>query len=271
LLVACCSSLIIMKNFFLIFQKEFRSYFNSPIAFVVITIFLILSGYFFHGIFLNFSTISFQVATNAILARQNNQLNVTEMVVRPFFDIISMVMLIMLPMLTMRMFSEEKKSGTIELLLTYPVKDSEVILGKFAGCMGIFTIMVLLTVPCFILIGLFGEPELGVVLSGYVGLFCMGAAFISLGIFASSITENQIIAAVLSFASLLIFLMMGYSASFASESLGNVLKYLSFMPHMYNSFAKGVLDTEDIIYYVLFTLFCIFLNMRSLESKKWRG
>ncbi len=260
-----------MKNFYLIFQKELRSYFNSPIAFVIITIFLIISGYFFYNIFATFSTISFQAMTNAILARQYNQLNITEMVVRPFFANISLFMLIMLPMLTMRIFSEEKKSGTIELLLTYPVKDSEVILGKFAGCMGIFTIMILLTLPCIFLIELFGEPELGVVVSGYVGLFCMGAAFISLGIFASSITENQIVAAVVSFGFLLIFFMMGYSAGFASESIGDVLKYLSFMPHMYNSFAKGVLDTEDIMYYVLFTLFCIFLNMRSLESKRWRG
>jgi ABC-2 type transport system permease protein len=98
----------------------------------------------------------------------------------------------------------------------------------------------------------------------------MGAAFISLGIFASSITENQIVAAVLSFGSLLIFFMMGYSASFAGESVGSILKYLSFMPHLYN-FAKGVLDTEDIMYYFLFILFCIFLNMRTLESKRWRG
>src|SRR3989338_2363724 len=129
-----------MKNFYLIFQKELRSYFNSPIAFVVITIFLIISGYFFYTIFATFSTISFQVMTNPIMAQQYNQLNITEMVVRPFFANISLFMLIMLPMLTMRIFSEEKKSGTIELLLTYPVKDSEVILGKFAGCMGIFTI-----------------------------------------------------------------------------------------------------------------------------------
>src|SRR3990172_5405219 len=148
-----------MKNFYLIFQKELRSYFNSPIAFVVITIFLIISGYFFYTIFATFSTISFQVMTNPIMAQQYNQLNITEMVVRPFFANISLFMLIM------RIFSEEKKSGTIELLLTYPVKDSEVILGKFAGCMGIFTIMILLTLPCIFLIEWFGEPELGVVVS----------------------------------------------------------------------------------------------------------
>src|SRR3989338_6236723 len=122
-----------MKNFYLIFQKELRSYFNSPIAFVVITIFLIISGYFFYTIFATFSTISFQVMTNPIMAQQYNQLNITEMVVRPFFANISLFMLIMLPMLTMRIFSEEKKSGTKELLLTCPVKDSEVKLGKFAG------------------------------------------------------------------------------------------------------------------------------------------
>ncbi len=259
-----------MKNFYLIFQKELRSYFNSPIAFVVITTFLIISGYFFYTIFATFSTISFQAMTSPIMARQYNQLNVTEMVVRPFFANLSLFMLIMLSMLTMRIFSEEKKSGTIELLLTYPVRDSEVILGKFAGCMGIFSIMVFLTVPCFILIEMFGEPEMGVVLSGYVGLFLMGAAFISLGIFASSVTENQIVAAVVSFCFLLIFFMMGYSAGFASETIGGILKYLSFTPHLDN-FAKGVLDTEDIMYYLLFTLFCIFLNMRSLESKRWRG
>lgn len=259
-----------MRNFYLIFLKELRSYFNSPIAFVVITIFLVLSGYFFYNIFATFSTVSFQVMTQPMLARQSNQLNITEMVVRPLFGNLSLFMLIMLPMLTMRMFSEEKKSGTIELLLTYPVKDSEVILGKFAGCMGIFTIMILLTVPCFMLIAIFGEPEMGVIVSGYVGLFLMGAAFISLGIFASSITENQIVAAVLSFGFLLIFFMMGYSAGFAGESVGSILKYLSFMQHLYN-FAKGVLDTEDIMYYFLFILFCIFLNMRTLESKRWRG
>src|SRR3990172_2990348 len=160
-----------MKNFYLIFQKELRSYFNSPIAFVVITIFLIISGYFFYTIFATFSTISFQVMTNPIMAQQYNQLNITEMVVRPFFGNLSVFMLIMLPMLTMRIFSEEKKSGTIELLLTYPVRDSEVILGKFAGCLGIFTVMLILTLPCFALVLIFGEPEMGVIVSGYFGLF----------------------------------------------------------------------------------------------------
>ncbi|MBI4378841.1 MAG: ABC transporter permease subunit [Nitrospinae bacterium] len=259
-----------MRNFFLIFLKEFRTYFNSSIAFVVITIFLVLSGYFFYNIFATFSTLSFQAMTNPLVAQQFKELSITEMVVRPFFGNLSVFMLIMLPMLTMRIFSEEKKSGTIELLLTYPVRDSEVILGKFAGCLGIFTVMLILTLPCFALVLVFGEPEMGVIVSGYFGLFLMGTAFISLGVFASSLTENQIVAAVVSFGFLLIFFMMGFSAGFASERIGNILKHLSFMPHLSN-FAKGVIDTEDVVYYLLFIFFCIFLNMRSLESKRWRG
>lgn len=259
-----------MRNFFFILTKEIRSYFNSPVAFVVITIFLVLTGNFFYNIFASFSTISFQAQTNPMAASQYGALNVTEYVIRPFFGVVSTVMLIMLPMLTMRVFSEEKKSGTMELLLTYPVRDAEAILGKFAGCMGIFSIMLFLSLPCVILVEFFGDPEWGVIASGYLGLFLMGSAFISLGVFMSSLTENQIVAAVLSFAALLIFYMLGFSVGYVGERMAAVLEYLSFNSHFY-AFAKGVVDTSDALYYLLFTVFFMFLSMRSLESKRWRG
>jgi len=259
-----------MRNFFFILTKEIRSYFNSPVAFVTITIFLMLTGYYFYNIFASFSTISFQAQTNPMVANQYGALNVTEFVIRPFFGVVSIVMLIMLPMLTMRVFSEEKKSGTMELLLTYPVKDAEAILGKFAGCMGIFITMLLMSLPCVLLVDFFGNPEWGVIISGYFGLILMGSAFISLGVFMSSLTENQIVAAVLSFAALLLFYMIGYSVGFVDEKMAAVLEYLSFNSHFYN-FAKGVVDTSDATYYLLFTIFFVFLSMRSLESKRWRG
>lgn len=259
-----------MRNFFYIFTKETRSYFNSPVAFVVITIFTVLIGYYFYNIFATFSTISFQAQTDPVVAGQYGALNVTEFVIRPFFGISSVVMLIMMPMLTMRSFSEEKKSGTIELLLTYPVRDIEAVLGKFAGCLGIFVIMLSFSIPCLLLVAFFGDPELGVIITGYVGLFLMGGAFISLGIFMSTLTENQVIAAVLSFAALLLLYMVGYSAGFVGEGAGTALEYLSILSHL-DSFAKGVLDTSDIIYYVLFAMFFLFLSMRTLESKRWRA
>src|SRR3990170_4649295 len=181
-----------MRNFYLIARKELHSYFSSPVAYVVITMFLVITGYFFYNLFASFSILSFQASTNPAIANQKNLLNITETVVRPLFGNISMIMLLMVPLLTMRLFSEEKKSGTIELLLTYPVTDMEVILGKFFACLTVFLLMLLLTATYPVLLFVFGEPEVGPVLTGYVGLVLMGAAFISLGIFTSSLTENQI-------------------------------------------------------------------------------
>lgn len=259
-----------MKNFFFIFAKETRSYFNSPVAFVVLTIFSALTGYYFYNIFASFSTLSFQAQTNPMIINQYGSFNVTEFVIRPFFGIVSIVMLIIMPMLTMRSFAEEKKTGTMELLLTFPVRDSEAILGKFAGCMGIFIIMLGLSFPAMFLVEFFSDPEWGVIVTGYIGLLMMGAAFISLGIFMSSITENQIIAAVLSFAALMILYMVGYSASLAGETVGRALEYLSITAH-FEKFARGVVDTSDVVYYLLFTILFLFLSTRSLEAKRWRG
>jgi ABC-2 type transport system permease protein len=259
-----------MRNFFFILTKELRSYFNSPIAFVSITIFSVLTGYYFYNQFAWFSSVSFQAQTDPLIAAQLGALNVTELVVRPFIGNVSIVMLILLPMLTMRVFSEEKKTGTIELLLTYPVKDSEAILGKFAGCMGIFIIMLAISFPCVLLIEFFGKPEWGVIAAGYVGLLLMGSAFISLGVFMSSLTENQIVAAILTFACLLVFFLINYSSGFVGETFARVLEYLSFNFHI-RTFVKGVIDTSDVIYYLLFTVFFLFLSMRSLESKRWRA
>jgi ABC-2 type transport system permease protein len=259
-----------MRNFLFILVKEIKSYFNSPIAFVVITIFTILTGYYFYNIFAAFSTISFQAQTDPMIANRYGALNITENVIRPFIGTLSGVMLIILPMLTMRVFSEEKKTGTIELLLTFPVQDIEAILGKFAGCMGIFGIMLILSFPSILLVEFFGDPEWGVILTGYLGLVLMGSAFVSLGVFMSTLTENQIIAAVLTFSALLVFYLISYSSGFVGEGLGRILEYLSFDYHIRN-FVKGVIDSSDVIYYILFTIFFLFLSMRSLESKRWRA
>jgi ABC-2 type transport system permease protein len=259
-----------MRNFYLIFKKELKSYFYSPIAYAVMTIFLIITGYFFYNIFATFSTISFQAQMNPTLAKQYNLLNITESVVRPLFGNVSVIMLLLMPLLTMRLFSEEKRSGTIELLLTYPVKDIEVVLGKFAACLAIFSIMLVFTFLYPVLIKIYGQPELGPIITGYLGLFFMGAAFIAFGIFASTLTENQVVAAVLSFGVLLFFWMAGYSINFVNSSLVSVLSYIALTQHL-EGFAKGVIDSGDIIYYLNFTMLCIFLSLRALESKKWRG
>jgi ABC-2 type transport system permease protein len=259
-----------MRNIYLIFKKELKSYFSSPIAYVVITIFLVITGYFFYNILATYSLVSFRAETNPMMARQYNLLNINESVVRPLFGNISIIMLLMMPMLTMRLLAEEKKSGTMELLLTYPVKDTEVLMGKFLACLTVFVVMLLSSLTYPVLLIAFGEPELGPIITGYLGLFLLGAAFISLGIFTSSITENQIISASVAFGILLLFWLISYSTLFVSPGLGRFISYIAITEHL-ESLAKGVIDTEDIIYYLSFILIFLFLTLRSIESKRWKG
>jgi len=259
-----------MRGLYLIFKKELKSYFTSPVAYVVITIFLVVTGYFFYAILASFSRLSFDATVNPMLAKQLHLLNITETVVRPLFGNISVIMLLVVPILTMRLFSEEKKTGTMELLLTYPLTDMQVLMGKFLASLVVLVAMLLLTILHPILIMAFGEPELWPIITGYIGLFLMGMAFISLGIFASSLTENQVIAATLSFGVLIIFWVMGFSIGLTGPTLERLLSYTALTEHL-EGFAKGVVEIEDIIYYLVFTILFLFLTLRILESKRWRG
>lgn len=255
-----------MRNFYAILRRELYVYFSSPIAYVVMTIFLVISGYFFYSAFAYFSMISMQ----ATRVPWTEQINVTDMVLIPMFANMGVVMLMMMPLLTMRLFAEEKKTGTLELLLSYPLRETELLLGKFAACLVVFFIMLALTLLYPILGWLYAEPEIGPVFTGYLGLFLMGAAFIALGLLVSSLTENQIVAASISFGAILMFWLIGWSDAFVGPSLGKVLSHLSLLDHFEN-FAKGMIDTRDVIYYIDFSILFLFMTMRSLESRKWRG
>lgn len=259
-----------IKAISLIFNRELRAYFNSSIAYVVITMFLIITGYFFYNLVATFSIISFQAQANPMMARQYNLLNINETVVRPLFGNISIIMLLMTPLLTMRLLAEERKAGTMELLLTYPVQDIEVVLGKFLACFTVFLAMICSTFLYPVLLIILGEPEVMPIVTGYLGIILLGAAFISLGLFTSSLTENQIIAASISFGILFVFWLMSYSVTLVSASMGQIISYIAITEHL-ESMAKGVVDTEDIIYYLLFVTLFLFFTLRSLESKRWRG
>ena len=250
-----------------IFKKEMRLYFTSPVAYVVVTIFLLIAGYFFYSIFAFFTLASMQSAMNPAMARD---LNVTDSVMRPLFSNVSVILLMLLPLLTMRLFAEERRSGTIELLLTFPVRDGAVLVGKYLAAFALYAIMLGLTVLYPGIVAYFARLETGPVFTGYLGLLLMGAAFIAVGIFTSSLTENQIVAAITTFGTLLIFWILGWSADYAGGAVGRVLQHLSILEHN-ESFAKGVLDTKDIIYYLNFTILALFLALRSLEARRWKG
>ena len=250
-----------------IFKKEMRLYFTSPVAWVVFTMFLLIGGYFFYSIFAFYTMASMQSAMNPAMGRD---LNVTDSVMRPLFSNISVILLLLLPMVTMRLFAEERRSGTIELLLTYPVRDGAVLAGKYLSALTLYAIMIGLTLLYPAIVVYFARLEWGPVLTGYLGLLLMGGTFIAVGVCASSLTENQIVAAITTFGILLLLWVLGWSADYAGGTAGRVLQHLSLLEHN-DSFAKGVLDTKDILYYVNFIVLALFLTLRSLEARRWTG
>ncbi len=256
------------RNVYLIFKKELLSFFSSFVAYAVIAVFLAITGYLFYNLLANFSVLSFQAQANPMIAKQYNLLNLNETVVRPLFGNISMIMLLMMPILTMKQLSDEKKTGTMELLLTYPVRESEVVLGKYLACLTVLLALLVSTLTYPILLYVWGEPEVMPIVTGYLGLFLLGAAFIALGIFTSSLTENQVIAASLAVGILFFFWLMSYSVVFVSPDIGRIISYLAITEHL-ESMAKGIIDTEDVIYYFLFIFACLFLTLRVMESTRW--
>jgi len=256
-----------MKGFTAIFKRELYAFFASPIFYVIGTIFLALSGYFFYTSVAYYSLISFQAAQNPYMG---GQVNLNEMVVKPLFDVMSIILLLIVPLLTMRLLAEEKKNGTIELLLTYPVRELAVVLGKYLATLLVIFILLALTAINILMISRFGVVEWGPVLTGYGGLILLAAGFVSLGLFASALTQNQIIAAVLGFGALLMFWVIGWAGSVSGPGVGKVVNYLSLLEHQ-DPFTKGILDTRDIMYYLTFLVFFIFLTLRYLDSQKIRG
>ena len=251
-----------------IFKKEMRLYFTSPIAYVVLFIFLVVMGWFFTQILNYFTVASLQSAMNPSMARD---LNVTDSVMRPLFGNISVILVLaLMPFLTMRLLAEERQTGTIELLLTYPVRDWEVLIGKYLAALGLYSVLLILTLLYPLILAYFARVEWGTVLSGYLGLMLMGSSFLAVGLFASSLTSSQIVAAAWTFGILLLLWVVSWGADTLGGTWGKVLQHLSTMEHNDN-FAKGVIDTKDVLYYLNLTILALFLAFRSLEVRRWKG
>lgn len=254
-----------------IFRKEMRSYFVSPIAYVVLAVFLGLAGYFFYSQLATFIRASLVYTQQAMAYRMAMPaMNVNEWVIRPFFYNLSIITLFLIPMITMRLVAEEKKSGTIELLLTSPVTDFQFTMGKFLAGFALYAVMIGSTAFHFFILFKWGSPDVGPVLTGYLGLLLSGASLLALGLLISSFTENQIVAAAVSFGLFLLLWIIGWAADFAGPALGSVLTYLSIIGH-FEDFSKGVIDTKDIVFYLSFVFGAVLLTIRSVEARKWRG
>jgi len=255
-----------MSNILAIAHKELKSYFASPIAYIVIGFFAILFGWFFVNLLYYFERMSMQAG----MMGQGGTMNVNDMLIAPLFLNVSVILLFTLPAVTMRTYSEEKRSGTIELLLTSPLTDFQIVMGKFLGGFVLYAAMLAISLPHVALLFLYGNPEWRPVATGYLGLLLMGGCFLALGLFISSLTKNQIVAAMATFAVFLMFWVINWMASFSSPTTQAVLNHLSITEHL-NDFTRGVLDTKHLVYYLSFIGFGLFLTVRSVDSERWRG
>ncbi len=247
-------------------KKELRAYFTSPIAYAVMTVFLVLTGFFFYSLVWWLNSQPLQAAQNPYYAQQ---MNINQMVFAPLFSNMSVILLLMVPLLTMRLFAEEKKIGTEELLWTSPVKPVQVVLGKFLASFLVLGAMLALAMLPAVFTFLYGNPEVAPLLNGYLGLWLMGGAFLAIGLFFSSLTENQIVAAILTFGALLLFWILNWAAGAASGFWKSVINYVSFFQHFENS-TQGILDTTDLIYYLSLAFFGLFMTHSVIQSRRWR-
>ncbi len=257
-----------MGNIVAIAKKDLRLYFSSLIAYIVIAVFLLISGYFFASMVNYFALLSMQ-ATN--MPMYDGNLNLTEIVIPPLLMNISTVMIFMLPIISMRSFSEEKRDGTLELIFTYPLTDFQIVIGKFLALSVLFMAMLLpVSFYPFIIKLVGGVIEFKTYYVGMLGLVLMGISFLSLGILVSSLTKNQIVAVSVSFSSLLLFFMVGWTSDMVSEKTARFFREISIIDH-FGNFARGLIDTQDILFYLLFTFYFLFFTLRVVESRNWRG
>ena len=255
-----------MSNILAIAHKEVRAYFASPIAYIVIGLFALLFGYFYVMILNWFVQQGMQMS----MGMGPMTLNVNQQMIRPLLLNATVVLLFVLPMITMRTYAEEKRSGTIELLLTSPLTDLQIILGKFAGAMALYATMLLVTMLYVAVLFAFGTPEWKPVATAYLGLLMMGGCFISVGLLISSLTRNQIVAGMITFGVFLLLWVIDWAGSFVGPTFEPVVNYLSITQH-FDDFAKGAIDTKHLVYYVSFMTFGLFLTAKSVDSERWRG
>ncbi len=250
-----------------IFGKEMRSYFGSPIAYVMAGVFLLFSGFVFRNQVLEFHDMS--VFLQLAEREEKIQLNVNTDVVEPFFEFQTFIWMIVIPMLTMRLYAEEKRGGTYELLMTSPITSGQILMGKFLACYALYLLIELMAFGYIGVLATHAQLDWGPIFSGALAVVLLGATFISVGILASSLTENQIIAAVLSFFLLILLWIIDWAARFSDDLFFVILKFLSLLEHT-RDMIRGVVDTHDVVFFVSAVAFFLFVTHTVLESRRWR-
>ncbi|MCK4773532.1 MAG: ABC transporter permease subunit [Candidatus Krumholzibacteria bacterium] len=253
------------RLFWAVFKREMGHYLQTPGVYVALAFFLLLSGAFFTLSVSDFVAASAKVLAGADLPDGELPLNVTDRIITQLFSLLNFLMLLLVPMLTMRLISEERKSGTFELLVSTPLENLDILLGKFFAALAMGSLVLLFCASYPLICMLFSEPEIPVIISCFIGLFLIVMAYTAFGLFASSVTESQIAAAVLSFVGLLIFQMV--DLLFKAGSLGVLAGALSVRKHS-ETFTMGIVSTVDVGFFILFTVFFLFLAVQVLDARR---
>ena len=255
-----------MRNTWIIFKKEIHSYFVSPVAYLLLTMFALIFGFFFWNALGYFVYMGLE----SQMQGQSFPMNVNEQVIRPLLSNVSVIGLFFIPMITMRLFAEEKRTGTIELLATSPIRDIEVILGKWFAALVLYACMLFFTAINFSFLFRYGNPDWKPLAVGYLGLLLQAGGLLAIGTFISTLTKNQIIAGAATFGVCLLLWVLEWVSGYETAMWAKVLAYFSVITH-FESFAKGVLDLKDAIFYLSTIFVGLFLTARSMESLRWRS
>jgi len=255
-----------VRNIWTICRRELYAYFVSPIAWVLLTIFAFLSGAFTYLI----SAAFVRASIEGQMSGQTFPMNVNEQVIAPLFSNMAVVGLFLIPLISMRLFAEEKRQGTIELLVTSPVHDLEIIMGKWLSAVLMYGALLVVLLADYSFLFIYGNPDWKPVATGFLGILLQGGCLLAFGTFISTLTRNQIVAGAIGFALALVLWILNWTTSFGNSDTVQVLNYLSIVSHM-DSFSRGVIDTKDLIYYLSMIFFGLFLTARSLESLRWRS
>lgn len=258
-----------MRNILSIAGKELRSYFHSPIAYLVMSVYALLCGFFFYN---QTAFVASQMLRMQMMGGAGAPpLSLNDYIIRPLVEgVLTIVLLLLLPLVTMRLYAEEKRSGTIELLLTSPLTDMEIILGKFLGALALFSVLVILTFTYIGVLFIYGNPNFKPVLVTALGLFLYGAGLLALGMWISTFTKNQIVAGTVSLVAFLLIYVLDWPESYSSGTVAQVMAYMAFSKHLDN-FAKGVIDLTDVVYYLSVVSLGIFMTARSVDALKGKN
>lgn len=255
-----------MKNIATICGRELKSYFASPIAYLLMGLFGLIFGFFFYSATAYFAMAGLQ----AQMGEQAQPMSVNEYVIGPLLGNAGVVGLFLIPLISMRLFAEEKRTGTIELLMTSPLRDWEIVLGKWLGAICMYLCIIAISAINVGMLFFWSHPDVRPILTGYLGLILQGATILAIGTFISTTTKNQIIAGAATFSACLLLWVLSWVTSYNPAPWAQAIAYCSILTH-FQPFSQGILDSKDVIFYLSAIFFGLFLTARSLDSMRWKA